>query len=57
MGGTLALMELLERQPHPTDGRQILYALTPEGPEAGKQVRLAQRDGLLAAVVGRLGDL
>jgi DNA-binding MarR family transcriptional regulator len=28
MGGTLAAMEeegLVERQPHPTDGRQILY--------------------------------
>ena len=53
MGGTLAVMEeegLVERQPHPTDGRQILYALTDEGLEARKKVSLAKRDWLLAAV-------
>ena len=53
MGGTLAAMEeeaLVERQPHPTDGRQILYALTNEGWEARKKVSLAKRDWLLAAV-------
>src|ERR1700727_1562428 len=40
MGGTLAAMEaegLVERQPHPTDGRQILYAFTHEGLDARKK--------------------
>jgi DNA-binding MarR family transcriptional regulator len=53
MGGTLAAMEaegLVERQPHPTDGRQILYALTDEGREARRKVRLAKREWLLAAI-------
>src|ERR1700761_9456802 len=53
MGGTLAAMEeegLVERQPHPTDGRQILYALTDEGRGARRKVRLAKREWLLAAI-------
>ena len=53
MGGTLAAMEeegLVERQPHPTDGRQILYALTDEGREARTKVSLAKREWLLAAI-------
>jgi DNA-binding MarR family transcriptional regulator len=53
MGGTLAAMEeegLVERQPHPTDGRQILYALTDEGREARRKVSLAKREWLLAAI-------
>ena len=53
MGGTLAAMEeegLVERQPHPTDGRQILYALTDEGQEAKRKVSLAKREWLLAAI-------
>lgn len=53
MGATLAMMEaegLVERQPHPTDGRQVLYALTDEGQEARRKVRLAKRDWLLGAV-------
>jgi DNA-binding MarR family transcriptional regulator len=53
MGGTLAAMEeegLVERQPHPTDGRQILYALTDEGLEAKRKVSLAKREWLLAAI-------
>ena len=53
MGVTLAAMEsegLVERQPHPTDGRQILYALTDEGMDARKKVSLAKRDWLLAAI-------
>ena len=53
MGGTLAAMEeegLVERQPHPTDGRQILYALTDEGREAKRKVSLAKREWLLAAI-------
>ncbi len=53
MGGTLAAMEeegLVERKAHPTDGRQFLYALTPQGHETREQVRLAKREWLLAAV-------
>ena len=53
MGGTLAAMEeegLVERQPHPTDRRQILYALTDEGREARRKVSLAKREWLLAAI-------
>jgi len=53
MGGTLAVMEeegLVERRPHPTDGRQILYGLTKEGMEAREKVSLAKHDWLLAAV-------
>jgi DNA-binding MarR family transcriptional regulator len=53
MGGTLAAMEeegLVERRPHPTDGRQILYALTDEGREARTKVSLAKREWLLAAI-------
>ena len=53
MGGTPAAMEeegLVERQSHPTDGRQILYALTDEGREAGRKVSLAKREWLLAAI-------
>jgi DNA-binding MarR family transcriptional regulator len=53
MGGTLAAMEaegLVERQPHPSDGRQILYALTKEGLETRRKVSLAKRDWLLGAI-------
>src|SRR3984957_12925771 len=53
MGGTLAAMEeegLVERQPHPTDGRQILYALTDEGRDAKKKVSWAKGDWLVAAM-------
>src|ERR1700723_4789127 len=44
MGGTLAYMEeegLVERHPHPTDGRQVLFALTPVGVETRRQTRMA----------------
>ncbi len=53
MGAALAQMEeegLVARQPHPTDGRQILYALTPAGAKGRLKSRLAKRDWLLAAV-------
>src|SRR5450631_3015923 len=35
MGTTLSDLEqagLVQRRPHPSDGRQVLFALTPEGP-------------------------
>ena len=50
MGETLAAREadgLVERRPHPTDGRQIL---TDEGREARREVSLAKREWLLAAI-------
>jgi len=53
MGGSLGVMEaegLIERRAHPSDGRQILYALTDEGLETRKKVSLAKHDWLLAAI-------
>jgi DNA-binding MarR family transcriptional regulator len=53
MGGTLAYMEgegLVERRAHPTDGRQVLFALTAEGIETRRKVSLAKRDWLLKAI-------
>lgn len=52
MGGTLAVLEeegLVERRPHPTDRRQILFALTAAGHETRRQVTLAKHDWLVAA--------
>ena len=53
MGTALAQMEeegLVRRKAHPTDGRQILYELTPAGIEGRHKSRLAKRAWLLAAV-------
>ena len=53
MGTTLADLEqagLVQRRPHPTDGRQVLFALTAEGTEARRQRNLAKREWLLAAM-------
>ena len=53
MGGTLAYMEevgLVERHPHPTDGRQVLFALTAEGVDARRQTRIAKEEWLLRAM-------
>jgi DNA-binding MarR family transcriptional regulator len=53
MGALLAQMEeegWVERKPHPTDGRQILYELTAEGREGRYKSRLARREWLLAAI-------
>jgi DNA-binding MarR family transcriptional regulator len=52
MGTTLADLEqegLVQRRPHPTDGRQVLFALTSEGIEARRQRNIAKREWLLAA--------
>ena len=52
MGGTLAAMEeegLVERQSDANDGRLILYALTPEGYETRRKVRLVKHEWLMAA--------
>jgi DNA-binding MarR family transcriptional regulator len=41
---------LVQRRPHPTDGRQVLFALTAEGTEARRQRSIAKREWLLAAM-------
>jgi DNA-binding MarR family transcriptional regulator len=53
MGATLAELEregLVERQPHPTDGRQVLFALTAAGIEARRKRSAAKQAWLLAAM-------
>ncbi|MBZ9936862.1 MarR family transcriptional regulator [Mesorhizobium sp. BR1-1-16] len=41
---------LVERSPHPTDGRQILFSLTPAGAEARRKRSTAKHEWLLSAV-------
>ena len=41
---------LVERRPHPTDGRQILFSLTTQGVEARRRWRTAKQDWLITAV-------
>lgn len=53
MGATLGAMEeegLVERRSHPSDGRQVLFALTAEGLETRRKVRLAKHEWLMTAV-------
>jgi DNA-binding MarR family transcriptional regulator len=53
MGATLAELEregLVERHPHPTDGRQVLFALTGEGVEARRKRSAAKQKWLMAAI-------
>lgn len=53
MGTTLADLEqegLVERRPHPTDGRQVLFALTAAGIEARRKRRIAKQEWLVAAL-------
>jgi DNA-binding MarR family transcriptional regulator len=53
MGATLAAMEeegLVERTPHPTDGRQFLFGLTKDGIETRKKARAAKHDWLAASI-------
>lgn len=53
MGATLAdleLDELIERQPHPTDGRQMLVSLTAKGLDMRRKRSLAKQEWLMAAV-------
>lgn len=52
MGTVLASLEqegLIQRQPHPTDGRQVLFELTEKGREERRQRRIVKRDWLVAA--------
>lgn len=53
MNAILASLEqegLVERSPHPTDGRQILFSLTARGVEARRKRSAAKHEWLLAAV-------
>ena len=53
MGTILAGLEqdgLVERRPHPTDGRQVLFLLTKQGVEARRKRSMAKQEWLLAAV-------
>ncbi|HVJ54001.1 MAG TPA: MarR family transcriptional regulator [Aliidongia sp.] len=53
MGTILAGLEqdgLVERKPHPTDGRQVLFSLTASGAEARRKRSVAKQKWLLAAV-------
>lgn len=52
MSTILASLEregLVERRPHPTDGRQILFSLTARGVEARRKRSTAKQEWLLAA--------
>ena len=53
MGTTLADLEqegLVQRRPHPTDGRQVLFGLTAEGIEARRKRTIAKHQWLLSAI-------
>ncbi|HHX2099341.1 TPA: MarR family winged helix-turn-helix transcriptional regulator [Pseudomonas aeruginosa] len=53
MGATLTELErggLVERNPHPTDGRQVLFALTAKGKEARRKRSAAKQKWLLEAM-------
>lgn len=53
MGVTLGDLEqegLIERRPHPTDGRQILFSLTTKGAKVRQRRRIAAQQWLQAAV-------
>lgn len=47
---SLEQLGLVQRRPHPTDGRQILFALTDAGTEVRRERTLAKNDWLLAAM-------
>ena len=53
MGTTIAALEersLVERKPHPTDGRQVYIALTAKGEAMRKSARDAKRTWLAQAI-------
>ena len=53
MGAILASLEqegLVQRRPHATDGRQVLFSLTAAGAEARRKRNAARNDWLLAAM-------
>ncbi len=58
MGTTVAALEelgIIERTPHPTDGRQMLIELTDKGAAVYKSTREAKRTWL-AHAIGQLGE-
>ncbi len=53
MGTTIAALEemgIVERRPHPTDGRQVNIALTPKGAAVRKSAGEAKRSWLAQAI-------
>jgi len=53
MGATLNALEqwgLVERRPHPSDGRQVVFALTDEGHRVREKASADKRAWLMAAV-------
>ncbi|HEX6893645.1 MAG TPA: MarR family transcriptional regulator, partial [Bryobacteraceae bacterium] len=53
MGSTIAALEemgMLERRPHPTDGRQMNIHLTAKGAAARKRIKDAKRTWLAQAI-------
>ncbi len=52
MGAILTALEerLVKRRPHPTDGRQVRFALIEAGREALRQRSLAKREWLVAGI-------
>lgn len=53
MGSVLASLEsegFVKRQSHPTDGRQVLFALTEKGTEERRRRQIAKYDWLMNAV-------
>ncbi len=58
MGATLTVLAddaLVDRNPDPTDGRQVLFELTPAGLAVRNAVGLAKHEWLLAAMT-KLAD-
>ena len=59
MSAILASLEqegLVERRPHPTDGRQILFSLTAQGVEARRKRTAAKQEWLVAAAAKLSSD-
>jgi DNA-binding MarR family transcriptional regulator len=55
MGATVAILEeggFVERKPHPSDGRQFLFALTASGEEMRRASTAAKRAWLARAIEG-----
>ena len=58
MGTVVAALEelgMIERRPHPTDGRQVVIQLTPEGREKRRLAKDAKM-GWLSAAIARLPE-
>jgi DNA-binding MarR family transcriptional regulator len=53
IGAALAVLEqegLVRRRPHPTDGRQVLFALTEEGAATRRENAILKRQWISAAI-------